>query len=216
MSIYEDMDDKSRSGWRQVAPEIRTKIVQSMSASKKPPNFTPLSNRTPTLKPNHSINLHDITLHDLLANYHVSDYPEPNDCFNDNDKQVEDTITDVTSMTETTNDGNDQLLIQAVKTNKPPTPSKPHNSPADIRNILSTPSSGKRSVNKGEILYRVRAHDTSSTVSLVDRGANGGIAGNDVRIIERLNRRVDVQGIDNHQMNDIPIVTAGGVTKTQK
>ena len=31
MSIYEDMDDKSRAGWRQVAPQIRTKIVQSMS-----------------------------------------------------------------------------------------------------------------------------------------------------------------------------------------
>ena len=43
-----------------------------------------------------------------------------------------------------------------------------------------------------------------------------GIAGKDLRIIEHLNRRVDVQGIDNHQINDIPIVTAGGVTKTQK
>ena len=53
-------------------------------------------------------------------------------------------------------------------------------------------------------------------MSLVDRGANGGIAGSDVRIIERLNRHVDVQGIDNHQLNNVPIVTAGGVTKTHR
>ena len=60
------------------------------------------------------------------------------------------------------------------------------------------------------------AHDSKSDVSLVDRGANGGIAGSDVRIIEKLHRNVDVQGIDNHKMENIPIVTAGGVTKTQR
>ena len=62
----------------------------------------------------------------------------------------------------------------------------------------------------------MKAHDSSSDVSLVDRGANGGIAGNDVRVVEKLHRHVDVQGIDNHKMNDIPIVTAAGVTKTQR
>ena len=69
---------------------------------------------------------------------------------------------------------------------------------------------------ENEIIYKVSAHDASSDISLVDRGANGGISGSDVRIIEKLHRHVDVQGIDNHRMNDIPIVTAGGVTKTQR
>ena len=67
-----------------------------------------------------------------------------------------------------------------------------------------------------EIVYRVRAYDTKATVSLVDRGANGGIAGADVRVIEKLHRQVDVQGIDNHQITNIQIVTAGGVTRTQR
>ena len=49
----------------------------------------------------------------------------------------------------------------------------------------------------------------------MDRGANGGIAGDDVRIIEKSDRTVDVRGIDNHQITNIPIVTAGGVIKTQ-
>ena len=66
------------------------------------------------------------------------------------------------------------------------------------------------------IIYKVKSYDTSHSSSLVDRGANGGIAGHDVRIIERLHRCVDIQGIDNHQLNDIPIVTASGVTKSQR
>ena len=62
----------------------------------------------------------------------------------------------------------------------------------------------------------MKDHDSSSNVSLVDRGANGGIAGNYVQVVEKLHLHVDVQGIDNHKMNDIPIVTAAGVTKTQR
>ena len=52
--------------------------------------------------------------------------------------------------------------------------------------------------------------------SLVDRGANGGIAGDDVRVILKTLRNVDIQGIDNHQIQNIPIVTAGGVVKSQR
>jgi hypothetical protein len=37
----------------------------------------------------------------------------------------------------------------------------------------------------------------NSHASLVDRGANGGIAGEDVRIIETTLRSVDIQGLDN-------------------
>ncbi len=52
--------------------------------------------------------------------------------------------------------------------------------------------------------------------ALVDRGANGGIAGDDVCIISDSGCQVDVQGIDNHQIVDIPIVTAGAVVNTQR
>ena len=64
--------------------------------------------------------------------------------------------------------------------------------------------------------YAVSAHKSESNGSLVDRGANGGIAGADVRVIETLSRRVDVQGIDNHQVTDIAIATVGGVVDTQR
>ena len=52
--------------------------------------------------------------------------------------------------------------------------------------------------------------------ALIDRGANGGLAGSDVRAIHIAGREVDVQGIDNHQLTNIPIVTAAGVVETQK
>jgi len=44
--------------------------------------------------------------------------------------------------------------------------------------------------------------------SLIDPGANGGIAGNDMRLIDFDNgRTIDVQGIDNHQLPQLKIGT---------
>jgi hypothetical protein len=40
--------------------------------------------------------------------------------------------------------------------------------------------------------------------TLVDRGANGGLARSDVRVINKTGRSVDVIGIDNHTVNDLP------------
>jgi hypothetical protein len=49
------------------------------------------------------------------------------------------------------------------------------------------------------------------------RGANGGVAGNDVLDIFKSNRTVDIKGIDNHRCTNIDIGTAvGGVIHTNK
>jgi hypothetical protein len=50
----------------------------------------------------------------------------------------------------------------------------------------------------------------------MDRGANGGLAGSDVKVINYTGRHVDVRGIDEHQIVDIPIVTAGAVMDSQR
>jgi hypothetical protein len=65
--------------------------------------------------------------------------------------------------------------------------------------------------------YHVSFHDTltAKSLSLIDRGANGGVAGEDVRVIFRTHRTVDIKGIDNHHVNDIGIGTVGGVVQTQ-
>ena len=67
-------------------------------------------------------------------------------------------------------------------------------------------------------IYRVsQSNFTERKGALIDRGANGSLAGSDVRIISQVNdRKVNVEGIDNHQLTDIPLVTATGMITTQK
>jgi hypothetical protein len=63
----------------------------------------------------------------------------------------------------------------------------------------------------------VSAHKSSHTGrALIDRGANGGIAGNDARIIATTGHTVDVTGIDNHQLCSIKIGTVGAYADTQR
>ena len=57
---------------------------------------------------------------------------------------------------------------------------------------------------------------TKSKGALNDKGTIGGIAGDNVRIIAKTGRSVNIQGINNHRINEIFIITAGGVINTQK
>ena len=50
--------------------------------------------------------------------------------------------------------------------------------------------------------------------SLVDRGANGGLAGSDVRILSKSSRKCTVTGIDEHQINGLDIVQCAALVKT--
>jgi hypothetical protein len=59
------------------------------------------------------------------------------------------------------------------------------------------------------------AHQHATEGSLVDRGANGGIGGGDIRVIETSLCKVDVLGVDRHEVHDLPIVTAGAVVESQ-
>ena len=220
MNIYEDMDESSRAAWRKVSPDIRTKIVRSMTTSKSnTPRSQFMSSTSSSGGPRtntRNLNLHNISLHDLLVNYHLFDESDTSVTIPSDNTSP--TIADNTNTTIATSDetDNDQLLIQAAKSNAPPhssSSSQALTSQADIRNLLSQSKKGSTTANMHEIIYRVQKYDTHSDLSLVDRGANGGIAGNDVRVIEHLNRPVDVQVIENHQSNNLHIVTAGGVKK---
>ena len=98
----------------------------------------------------------------------------------------------------------------------------------DIRKLSSeskrgSGKSGEPSDNKSEynvkmtnVTYSVATVASDGQGALVDRGANGGIAGNTLRIISQSDRSVDINGIDNHQMKNLRVVTAGGVIETQR
>ena len=65
-------------------------------------------------------------------------------------------------------------------------------------------------------LYCYSRNITKTRGALIDRGANGVLVGNDVRIISKSSRTVNVQGIDNHKCINIMIVTAGAVIRIQR
>ena len=57
-------------------------------------------------------------------------------------------------------------------------------------------------------------HSSSHYGSLIDRGANGDLAGSDVRILESTGRTVSVTGIDNHELPGLDIVTCAALLHT--
>ena len=52
--------------------------------------------------------------------------------------------------------------------------------------------------------------------SLVDQGANGGIAGNNVRVMDHTFNTANVTGIEDHTVRGLPIGTVAGLVQTHK
>jgi hypothetical protein len=126
----------------------------------------------------------------------------------------------------------DVLLAMVAKHSNRST--RPSSHPGDIRSVLSQPTKAAKakvqdheiSVKSHTYVQQVLSHDIQYSVSqasrrkkssLIDQGANGGIAGIDTRVIERHpHRTVNIRGIDNHEITSIPIVTAGAVARSQR
>ena len=66
---------------------------------------------------------------------------------------------------------------------------------SDIEDLLETHT--QYSVNMAST-YHISKQFASSYGSLVDRGANGGLTGADIHVLERTARKVSVTGIDDH------------------
>jgi hypothetical protein len=65
--------------------------------------------------------------------------------------------------------------------------------------------------------YRVGQHDVAIMENaLVDRGANGGICGDDMLVLEGSERFVDVFGLAGHKVSQLRIVTAQALVCTHK
>ena len=81
-----------------------------------------------------------------------------------------------------------------------------------LEHIMDT-YSPSYSINKPHI-YHVSKHSSSHYGSHIDRGANGGLAGSDVRILEWTGRTVSVTVIDNHELPGLDIVTCAALLHT--
>ena len=64
------------------------------------------------------------------------------------------------------------------------------------------------------ITYHVAQAKQAKHGSLVDRGANGGLAGSDVRVLSTSSRKCTVTGIDNHEIPGLDLVQYAALVQT--
>ena len=64
------------------------------------------------------------------------------------------------------------------------------------------------------ITYHVAQANQTKHGSLVDRGANGGLTGSDVRVLSTSPRKCTVTGIDNHAIPGLDLVQCAALRQT--
>ena len=94
--------------------------------------------------------------------------------------------------------------------------------PTDIQNVMSV-SYAKRDISSHESSRQIQTHQryvfarvNQSNHHLIDRGANGGLAGADMRVIHTTPRKINIVGIDDHELTGLNLVTAAALLDTQK
>ena len=81
---------------------------------------------------------------------------------------------------------------------------------SDITKVLSAKRSRQIQVCKCYLFQ----HANHTNNQLVDHGANGGLAGSDMRVIYRTHRKINISGIDNHEVTGLDVVTAATLLNT--
>ena len=71
----------------------------------------------------------------------------------------------------------------------------------------------ERSINH-HFSYHIAQASQAKHGSLVDRAANGGLAGSDVRILSRSSRKCTVTGIDSHELQGLDVVQCAALVET--
>ena len=221
---FNSLTPQAKEAWRTLPNDLKAVLIKGRNSNPSKPSsnnstnnssnssYKPVKPPSYTKKPFTKANLHElITALISESSEHDSDTTNKNEGL----QQDDDTTMLVNSTT-----------AKAIN-------------PGDIRKLMSTPNpnpntntnnqSSKKVICKSEIVidgetyrkvntcitYQISQANKSSLYSLVDRGANGGVAGNDVRVIEKhSDKTCNIKGIDNHEVPSIPIVTAGGVTST--
>jgi Reverse transcriptase (RNA-dependent DNA polymerase) len=73
------------------------------------------------------------------------------------------------------------------------------------------------SLNTCAIQYAVSQHDTSTRKgSLIDGGANGGMSGADVRVINQTFEKADITGIADKSVSNLPLCSVAGLIETHR
>ena len=81
---------------------------------------------------------------------------------------------------------------------------------SDINHVLSV----KRSPQIQVCQCYLFQHANHTNQQLVDHGANGGLAGSHIHVIHRTYRKINIQGIDNHEVTGLDVFTAATLLNT--
>ena len=94
--------------------------------------------------------------------------------------------------------------------------------PTDIQNVLSV-YQAKWNMSSHETPRQIQSHQRyvfaevhQTNHQLIDRGANGGLAGADMRVIHTTPRKINIVGIGDHELTGLNVVTAATLLDTQK
>ena len=116
--------------------------------------------------------------------------------------QSDENTTDTTKIETTPSDPLLAMVHQSIHTS--------HDDASDITKVLSAKRSRQIQVCK----HYVFQHANHTNNQLVDHGANGGLAGSDMRVIYKTHRKINISGIDNHEVNGLDVVTAATLLNT--
>ncbi|CAJ1933744.1 unnamed protein product [Cylindrotheca closterium] len=205
-ATWQQLDDHARRTWHQIPDQAKAIILQNKSAP---------SGRPPPAK-FHTMNSNDFLAHAQSASM-GSDTTSTHTPAQEPEAVQPDKLLAYLSKQTAMMPGELQRVMSdkmaAVRATKRPPPTPPTQEAQ--QHAVTINGIKYRSYYHNTIVYSVQKVNTRKHLALIDRGSNGGIAGDDARIIFKTNCTVDVQGIDNHQVTDIPIVTLAGLVHTQ-
>ena len=118
--------------------------------------------------------------------------------------QSDESTTDTTKTETTPSDPLLAMVHQSIHTSDDDAP--------DISNVLSVKRSRQIQVCQCYLFQ----HANHTNQQLVDCGANGGLAGSDMHVIDKPHRKINIQGIDNHEVSGLDVVTAATLLNTSQ
>ena len=83
---------------------------------------------------------------------------------------------------------------------------------SDISHVFSVKRSRQIQVCQRDLFQ----HANHTNQQLVDCGANRGLAGSDMRVLHQTHRKINFQGIDNHEVTGLDVVTATTLLNTSQ
>ena len=210
---WQQLTNEDRQTWMRLTPEARTTILgappEPRAPARRPPPPPP---RPVAPSPQRRTNYHGITVEQFIAMSH--DLSAASTAYTPSVPLSPDAASSLLANEHNTTATQDTVPTSNVSSQPPSV------FPGNIHAVLSPTHASQgnaRQTNSMHVLYRCHQSSGQSSTpgSLVDRGSNGGIGGDDVRVIAfHPHRKIDVQGIDNHTMNNLRVATCGGVVST--